>query len=622
MNIKFEAVTICNFLSFEYAEISLQNLGYTVVRGINKSIVDNSQSNGAGKSSIWEAIVWCLTGDTIRGGSKDIRNIHASDGAYVRLLFTLDDKHYDILRSKEHSQYKTNLKIFIDNKDVSGKGIRDSEKLLLEYIPELTSQFLGSVIILGQGLPQRFSSNTPSGRKDILEKLSKSDFMIEDLKKKVSNRKQVLSGELRRCEDALLISQSNYKLISQQKDAAMQSLLKLIDITTIENNLKELEEQKHQLEQEQVKTQQEIEEFDATIAKLLKQKGQEDASYKEFQGKCCVKSEEEMLLETSLVSLQINIKTLQQEIRNINNIQDVCPTCGRKLEGVVKPSTELQNQQLIAYSSEYKDVQEKLNIKSQERAKTLDIYKVAYEDNIRDIEHNLEEATCSRDKLRRVQSNLHNRLTVLFSEITQCNNELAVYNSKKESLDNQIITYDKKLSELSNEILYINSDKDNIQEHLDVINSFVTVVTRDFRGFLLQNVISYIDNRAKEYSKEIFNTDRMSFILEGNNINIVYDEKLYEDLSGGEKQKVDLIVQFSLRDMLCTFLNFSCNILVLDEIFDNLDAFGCQKVIDMISKKLTNVESIFVVTHHTDIMIPYDNEIIVEKNSTGVSSIR
>ena len=81
------------------------------------------------------------------------------------------------------------MKIIRNGEDVSGKGIRDSEKLLSEYLPDLTSSFLGSVIILGQGLPQRFSNNTPSGRKDVLEKLSKSDFMIEDLKQKVSDRK-------------------------------------------------------------------------------------------------------------------------------------------------------------------------------------------------------------------------------------------------------------------------------------------------------------------------------------------------------------------------------------------------------------------------------------------------
>ena len=74
--------------------------------------------------------------------------------------------------------------------------------------------------------------------------------------------------------------------------------------------------------------------------------------------------------------------------------------------------------------------------------------------------------------------------------------------------------------------------------------------------------------------------------------------------------------------MLCKFLNFSCNILIVDEIFDNLDSIGCQRVINLISTKLRDIDSIFIVTHRGDLEIPYDSEIIVEKNEKGVSSIR
>ena len=74
--------------------------------------------------------------------------------------------------------------------------------------------------------------------------------------------------------------------------------------------------------------------------------------------------------------------------------------------------------------------------------------------------------------------------------------------------------------------------------------------------------------------------------------------------------------------MLCKFLNFSSNIIVLDEIFDNLDSLGCQKVLNVISKKLSDIDSIYIVTHHSDIDLPVDNEIIVIKNENGISEIK
>ena len=97
--------------------------------------------------------------------------------------------------------------------------------------------------------------------------------------------------------------------------------------------------------------------------------------------------------------------------------------------------------------------------------------------------------------------------------------------------------------------------------------------------------------------------------------------KPYENLSGGEKQKIDLIIQFSIRDMLSAQLGFTSNILVLDEVFDGLDYQGCTRVIDMIAS-LSDVKNIFVVTHRKDLSIPTDKELIVLKSPAGISEIR
>ena len=85
---------------------------------------------------------------------------------------------------------------------------------------------------------------------------------------------------------------------------------------------------------------------------------------------------------------------------------------------------------------------------------------------------------------------------------------------------------------------------------------------------------------------------------------------------------MDLIIQFSLRDMLCKYLDFSCNILVLDEITDNLDLVGCDRIIDMITTKLVDIESVYIISHRSsDLSIPYDSELTVVKNEQGISSI-
>ena len=221
MHIDFKKLILHNFMSFGHAELIFADDGFIKVTGINENPDDNATSNGSGKSSLWEGVVWGITGDTIRG-TDHVSNLYGDDGTYVELEFRLDKSDYKIIRAKNHKVYKTSITIIIDGKDCSGKGIRDSEKLLKEYLPDLTSSLLGSVIVLGQGLPQKFTNNSPSGRKEVLEKLSKSDFMIEDLKTRVANRKIELSTIIRNHQDNL-ISLESKKTLLQNYDVILQT---------------------------------------------------------------------------------------------------------------------------------------------------------------------------------------------------------------------------------------------------------------------------------------------------------------------------------------------------------------------------------------------------------------
>jgi DNA repair exonuclease SbcCD ATPase subunit len=162
--------------------------------------------------------------------------------------------------------------------------------------------------------------------------------------------------------------------------------------------------------------------------------------------------------------------------------------------------------------------------------------------------------------------------------------------------------------------------KADTEQRLAVMTKFETIAKRDFRGYLLQDIIVYINNRAKNYCKCIFGTELIDFSLDGNNISITYNGKSYESLSGGERQKLDIIIQFSLRDMLCAYTGFHTNIIVLDEIFDNLDELGSNMVIELISKHLSDIDGIFIISHHAkELNLPYDREMTIVKNENGVS---
>ena len=75
LNIRFNKITLEGFLSIGKSTVSLDNRGLVLVSGENHSLVDNAESNGSGKSSLFEGISWALTGSTIRGAT-DVVNIY------------------------------------------------------------------------------------------------------------------------------------------------------------------------------------------------------------------------------------------------------------------------------------------------------------------------------------------------------------------------------------------------------------------------------------------------------------------------------------------------------------------------------------------------------------------
>ena len=100
------------------------------------------------------------------------------------------------------------------------------------------------------------------------------------------------------------------------------------------------------------------------------------------------------------------------------------------------------------------------------------------------------------------------------------------------------------------------------------------------------------------------------------------DEAIKPYLQGGEKQRVDIILQFAIRDLLQNYMNYSSNIIVLDEIFDALDAKSTQRILELISTRLKDIASVFVISHHpNELQLSYDTEIRIVKNESGISEV-
>ena len=614
-NIYFESISLKNFMSFKEAYVNLNRNGYILVEGINNNVEDSAKSNGSGKSSLFSGICWCLTGETI-SGAKEVSNIYLKGKTEVQVKFTFDSHSYTITRTRNPS----NLFIEVDGIDKSGKGIRDTQKILEEYLPQVTSSLINSVIILGQGLPQRFTNNTPSGRKEILEKLSNSDFMITDIKEKLSVRKSTLEDSRNSTNNNISELQGSISTLNTLLNMYINNLNDLsssgdyeLQIDKINLNIQKLKEDIESYETAKSETETLLNNCVLSSEKL-------SSEYKLEQSKLKLIDTKE--LEEEITSINFDIKTTSNKISEIDSISDVCPMCGQKLHDVVKPDSTSLKENLSVLKVRYSELQAALNESNK--------YNIELQNSL-DLEYanRQKELSTSIEALQADIINYNNSLTTNNSMLISESENLAKLQTKlnelentKQHLKNEIENTKKCISDNTDKINDLRLTVDDISARLEIISKMNTLVKRDFRGYLLSNIIQFISTKSKYYSNKVFGTDKLDFKLDGNNILISYDNKEYELLSGGEKQKVDVIIQLSIRDMLCKYLGFSSNIIVLDEITDSLDSKGCQNIFNLISSELGDVESIYIISHHTDeLNIPCDDTITIIKDNNKISRI-
>lgn len=618
--IQFKKVIIHNFGSYSHAELDLQNRGFCLVSGQNNYVKDNASSNGAGKSACFNAICYALTGETISGIKSNLKNINTDEqDGWVQLDFLFGKDLFSLTR---YFSPKSDLKILKNDVDLSGKGIRESEKKLQELLPELSKDLIASIIILGQGMPHKFSSFNPSGRKELLEKLTKSDFMIEDLKTRILARQQELSTKVREFEDGIIVNKT-------QLNGHLNNLDKLRnDINS--SNRPEFDQLIAESQNRLVSTQQELNKYETAMVELESRVEALNSQLLQVSNEKSKVRDEELTaynasftkLASEETRLDVSISNLKKEIAKLKAVVDICPTCGQHLPDVHKPDTSSLEAQLQQALSELSAVNENIAKCNNQHMEYVAQINNAFNDEITSLNSALAEAKRSlattRDNRNALAINLENEKGVYNKLVYDKQNWDNFINAKQ----NEISQLEVEVSRLTNLISITSTGKDDFDQRLSIIKKMDQLIRRDFRGYLLTNIISYIDARAKEYCSTVFGTKELAICLNGNALDITYCGKMFDSLSGGEKQRVDLILQLAIRDLLTSYIGLNANILVLDEVTDFLDKKSCQAVMSLLEKELQTVESVFIISHRaTDLELAIDTEITVIKNENGISEI-
>jgi DNA repair protein SbcC/Rad50 len=180
-------LTLKNFLSYQEATLDFRGLHVACICG----------ANGAGKSSLLEAIAWSLWGESRALSEDEIIHIGTLE-ALVDFTFQCRQQIYRVLRSRHRGQ-ATSLEFQVQTpegfRSLTEKGIRATQQLILQHIKLDYETFINSAY-LRQGRADEFMLKRPSDRKQILAdllKLEQYDELAEQAKEKARQFKAELT---------------------------------------------------------------------------------------------------------------------------------------------------------------------------------------------------------------------------------------------------------------------------------------------------------------------------------------------------------------------------------------------------------------------------------------------
>jgi DNA repair exonuclease SbcCD ATPase subunit len=241
---------------------------------------------------------------------------------------------------------------------------------------------------------------------------------------------------------------------------------------------------------------------------------------------------------------------------------------------------------------------EKLKENIQNHTNDLEVAK-EIENKIRSIELKIATLDSRYDGIRKEQDELYKKVNNPpkdDSEEERQNLEKVV--AEKTKLTNEIkrIIEDGQYYEVIGGLLKDSGIKAKIIKHyLPIINKLINKYLSAMDFFVKFNL-------DEEFKESIKSRHR--------------DDFSYESFSEGEKMRIDLSLLLCWREIARMKNSVSCNLLILDEVFDSsLDSGGTEEFMKLLKSLGTN-SNIFIISHKTDQLIDkFPNILTFEKKN-------
>jgi DNA repair exonuclease SbcCD ATPase subunit len=586
-------------------------------------------SEGSGKSSIPNAIVWCLFGKLPKDSKIDDVITDGQKSCTVEVTFQDGTR---VIRSRKPND----LTIYAaQGKTLKGKDQKDTQKLIETYLGMGFETFCQSVYF-AQNYPNKFITANEQekgkilseiqdlsifdkARKETTKYLNNVGSELSELKQKIETMDVYISGRVQSAEHL----QSVKDTFDAEKEAELNALFQA---------KKEALSEKKKLTQ---KLQTEFNFTEDEITSLIKTKSSEV-----METKLLIKEVDNLIntiertsrlkadKESKSEKYAKKIKLLKAELKHTKEDGAECPTCGNDLNsGKVEKLTEWRNtklEEIREYQELYKQNELELSEIELKSTEEYEQQRLEYRSKLSGQEEELNQI----EKLRRQKDNLENR------ELARCEDTLA-------SIQKQIEIVEKKnTKDITEKLRVITSELDKAESVKFELNSkyketnelYDNLTTlkdsfKDVKSYVFQNLLVELNTKANFYLENLFNQSvNIKFTNESDSgevskitVMVTIDgiERPLGLYSGGQFRRIQLAVDLALSDIVSSRNQNVLNFMILDEVFKDLSEESMTRIIEFLPSLGKNI----ILIEHNSLVKTLANEKVTVELRDGISSM-
>ena len=550
--IYFKKVKWKNFLSTgnDWTEVQLDRSPTTLIVG----------QNGSGKSTLLDALSFGLFGKPHRNINKpQLINSINNKNCEVEVEFQIGQHHFEIKRGIKPGKFEIWQNGNMINQSSAAK---DYQKFLEQNILKLNHKSFHQIVVLGSSSFIPFMQLPAHHRREVIEDLldigifSKMNLILKEKESKLKEQINNITYEYDLSKEKISLQKKYIRDITEINDG---------QINKNKEQIKSYQDEIIELQANSKDASDEIETLQEGLADNLKKQHDKKQQLLHFKAQ-----------------FEAKVKTVVKDAKFYEE-NDECPTCSQSID------SDLRHEKLTTAKSAAKELNEAISNASEQST----IVEQAIE-RLNSIAEQVREKTSNissnNSTISRLQGQIHDleteleNLTGSTGDLAKANKELAELQDARDVLSEEKLKLvdAKSYNQAASEMLKDTGIKTKvIKQYLPVINNLVNKYLQVLDFFVSFHLDESFTETIKSRHRDSFN---------------------YASFSEGEKQRIDLALLFTWRQIARMKNSTSTNLLILDETFDSsLDHDGIDNLMKILYT-LDDNTNVFVISHKGDLL--------------------